>query len=191
MKRGFITRPAWGLLVGMLALLLGAAAAMRSTSPSLVATCPAMTADLHRQPLGPFMAEVERLEVVGDRAVVQFHVWRPAGPVPWSERIRIDGLPYLEVTGTAAKPAETLFLDNYNLVLRNEWLTVPTEGVLDHPVLGAIPPTAHPCDVRFVFDFAWRGGATGDQALTFTFELPDGRTAVFSGLHDGWRAPGH
>lgn len=168
--RGYLTRPGLGLLVGILALSLGAAGWL-----DVGGACHRVAGLDSAQQIGPFQVAVERCEVVrdGDRyqAVVQMHLWRPDGPVDLARRIPIDGQGWLD---NAWLPTDTEWL------IKNEFVRIPPSDILLHPVLGKVPATVHAGEARGIFTFEWTCPATEPaSAANFTFSLPDGRDGTF------------
>ena len=125
-----------------------------------------------RKAVGPFEAAVERMVVgrnAGGRptALVQLHLNRPAGPVPFGERVRVDGVGAL---------------GGRWLLSSITWLPEGAEP-MQVPGLGQVAPAGGEAEARGVFRFVYMGRERQPSAPnSFTFELPSGDAAVLGGL---------
>lgn len=166
LRRGYLTRHGLGLLVGLGICALALAPRGR----------PAV-APLERSPradCGPFVIEVEKMVVerLGDRqfAFVQMHLFRPDGPVPLAERVRIDGLPEL------AGPWRTV---DTQWLVANEFAFRPS---LRHGALGLVRHVDHAGEARGVFTFVAEPGALRAPLATLRFRLPAGDEGLIEGI---------
>lgn len=168
-QRGYLTRHGLGLLVG---LAVTAVALMpRPAEPQRA--LPAARA-LPSATVGPFVITVEQMVVerLGDRhfAFVEMHLYRPEGPVPFEQRVRIDGTPSLDGRWSRA--------DTYWLV-NNEFDYRPS---LHHGSLGHVPAVDHAGEARGVFTFVAEPDAEVASSYTLTFRLPDGDVGRIGGV---------
>ena len=132
--------------------------------------------------IGPFCAAVERYEVRELRAgvciaSVQVHLWRPEGPVPVEQRIRVDG------TASLGNGWE---LRDRDWLIRNEFGRNPAGDTYYDAWLGAVPATRHAGEARAIFTFTFDPNAAG-AACPFSTDdlalmLPGGESVVFTNL---------
>lgn len=156
MRRAFTTPSSLGWVIG--ACLVATLALQRPQTSSAT--------------VGPFRVEVEQCRLVrGEtpRVYVQLHLYRPTGPVPIFQRVRIDG-PVSLGSDWELTDAEWL--------IKNEWMNLPPGDYLSHPVLGRVPATRHAGEARGVFEFTARNGLEPSR-LRLTYRLPDGDLGVF------------
>lgn len=174
--RAYLSRTGVGLLAGV-AILVAVTGMIRGPRCEQAAG-PRMATTT----IGPFLANVERFEVRQLRdgvcvGSVQLHLWRPEGPVPVEQRLRIDG--------TASLGAGWKLRDRQWMV-RNEYGRFPEGDTYYDVWLGAVPATQHAGETRAVLTFSFDPQADGancplaEQDLVLM--LPGGETAVFSGL---------
>ncbi len=174
--RGYLTKTGVGLLAGivMLTALTATMTSRPARTTTLAAQAPAR--------IGPFCAAVERYEVRELRdgacvASVQVHLWRPEGPVPLEQRIRIDG--------TASLGAGWTLRDREWLV-RNEFGRFPEGDTYYDAWLGAVPATRHAGEARavftFTFDPATPGAACPLGETELALVLPGGEAVSLEGL---------
>lgn len=174
--RGYLSQSGVSLLAGVVlalslaTLIAGPEVPRREADSSAIAT------------IGPFRAAVERFEVreLSDGicvASVQVHLWRPNGPVPLEQRVRIDGTASLGSGWT---------LRSSDWLVRNEFGRFPAGDSYFDPWLGAVPATHHAGETRAVFTFSFNPNTPGASCPAgvqdLVVQLPGGETAVFSGL---------
>lgn len=166
--RGYLTRTGTGMLAGVVLLAAVAATLTHPRGEACRAAVPS------RGVIGPFQAEVERCEVRELRdgvcvAAVQVHLWRPGGPVPIEQRIRIDGVGSLGPGWT---------LRHYDWLVRNEFCHYPEGDTFYDPWLGPVPAPEHSGETRgimtFTFDPETPGAGCPLSVKDLTLVLPDG-----------------
>lgn len=166
MRRGYLTRHGLGLLIG-----LGICAAALLPRGGQTVTHVVRTS---RAECGPFVIEVEKMVVerLGDRqfAFVQMHLYRPDGPVPLEQRVRIDGWPEL------AGPWRTI--DTHWLVA-NEYAFRPS---VRHGALGWVRHVDHAGEARGVFTFVAEREALSAPLAALRFRLPGGDEGLIEGI---------
>ncbi|MBI5832830.1 MAG: hypothetical protein HZB16_11060 [Armatimonadetes bacterium] len=170
---GFLTRMGMGVVMTAGAAKAAPAPVVTPRVSREAGSAPTLrSVPLSRKPVGPFQAAVERLVVArnaGGRptALVQLHLSRPAGPVPFGERRRVDGVGAL---------------GGRWMLSSITWLpegTMPTQV----PGLGQVAPAEHEAEARGVFRFVYMGRDRQPiPPSSFTFELPSGDATVLTGL---------
>lgn len=170
--RGYVTRGGIGMLLGVASLALAGAALTaqpdcRTRSRTGEAT------------VGPFRMTVERFELHEDPqgrplAVMQLHLWRPAGPVPLPDRVPVDGTAFL--SGAWEMSTSTW-------LIRNELMQRPEGRAYQHAYLGAVPATHHAGEARAVLEFVWAcPGTSPPPVADFALQLPQGQVGCLADL---------
>jgi hypothetical protein len=164
------------MLVGVLVVSLAALSWVRAETGALARHTAAVVAE---PTVGPFHASVERFVIHRDEsgrpeALVQLHLWRPGGAVPFAQRVNVAGVGDLDTRWQ---------LRGSTWLIRNEYLRTPQGDSLFVAGLGNVPATHNAGEARGVFRFSLLGSSRRPCPVSsFSFTLPSGEVAHFGEL---------